>query len=162
MSTQTHSKATTSADKNPRRTLPPKYRALSGYSLSSDDFQTFVISIAPSAINAGSPIAYVLHYDRWRRNLPQDVPREQVPSVICLFRPGDKEQGEPSHLFFPTWSAPYQNREQLTQPDFCIPNGLDVARLEEFARMVEDKCGGKLDKTALKFECIKDLHPYYK
>lgn len=94
-----------------------------------------------------------------------EIPFADILTAIPSDPSGKSKIGNDfQRLFFPVRAVSYSSSKQCDPnyrdefPELWNPNDLDIAKRDEFARLVQ-RCGGSLDVGKLSFICHRDLHP---
>ncbi|KAF9479663.1 hypothetical protein BDN70DRAFT_921093 [Pholiota conissans] len=145
---------------------PPKDAFFSGYSIKYEYFQKLVVALTPGYVQKTGQqsyyLMYVLEYDRWRRDLPENE-RDNVPLLKVFHGPNRMNENvadaNSKFFFWTRWAPAPDGSSAEAHPQMRQETNIDRIRREELIALIKRRSGFSVDKARLQFECVKHRHP---
>ncbi|KAJ6496039.1 hypothetical protein C8R45DRAFT_1131783 [Mycena sanguinolenta] len=132
-----------------------------------DYFQKLVLALSPDfrticSDDGPQPFEmYVCEYDTWRRRLPEEE-LEKAPILKVYNFSWEEDPDANTKFFFATRCVPAPDDSITeTSPSTAHETDVDRKRRDELIELIERRNNFSVDKSRLRFEAIKDVHPYY-
>ncbi|KAJ7818201.1 hypothetical protein B0H14DRAFT_3474036 [Mycena olivaceomarginata] len=149
--------------------LPPRNAIFSGYTMGYDYFQKLVLALSPDFTticreDGPQPFEmYVCEYDVWRTRLPEEeLEKAPILKVFNFSWKEDPDANANAKFFFATRCVPAPDDSiPETSPPTAHETDVDRNRRDELIELIKRRDNFLVDKSRLRFETIKDVHPYY-
>ncbi|KAF8212989.1 hypothetical protein K438DRAFT_1751400 [Mycena galopus ATCC 62051] len=104
---------------------------------------------------------YVCEYDTWRTRLPEEE-LEKAPILKIFNFSWEEDPDTNTKFFFATRCVPAPDDSITeTSPSKAHETDVDRKRRDELIELIKRRNNFLVDKSRLRFEAIKDVHPYY-
>ncbi|KAF8178348.1 hypothetical protein K438DRAFT_1769538 [Mycena galopus ATCC 62051] len=132
-----------------------------------DYFQNLVLALSPDlpticSDDGPQPFEmYVYEYDTWRTRLPEEE-LEKAPILKIFNFSWEKDPDANTKFSFATRCVPAPDDSITeTSPSTAHETDVDRKRRDELIELIKRRNNFSVDKSRLRFEAIKDVHPYY-
>ncbi|KAJ7650119.1 hypothetical protein FB45DRAFT_1017523 [Roridomyces roridus] len=146
----------------------PPNAFFSGYSMPSIYYRKLASALRsepyPPPDSDTEFMEFVGYYKNWRRRLSEeDHPKAPSPKILNTDKGSlnlSMEDDPDTKLFFPTRWAP-AGEEDVPSEEHQLENEADRARRDVLLALILERNHFEVDKSFLRFECVKRIHPLH-